>query len=347
MIYLIYGEDSLSVEETLTSLSADDGDNDLYDINTTTLNGATVSLAELEAAWSTIPFLADKRTVVVRGLLARLEQGRGGGSSRSRGMDGEWADIGERLAHVPDSTELIFVDAAISRNNPLLSAIRPLAQVHEFRLPSVRDMPGWVRQRANRLGAAIEPSAISALVDAIGNDTRLIDMELQKLAIYRSDGRSHGRSAERSDGGSGGMIRRQDVEAMVSYVREANIFAAVDAALEGRAGFALRLAHQLLAEGRSSTYVITMLARQVRFLIVAKDMKSRGFQQDEIGRRLSIGGYPLTKTMQQEGRFSAERLAEIHRRLLEADLSIKTGAADEEMALDALIVGLSDPSHPR
>ena len=336
---MIYGDDSLSVEETLASLISDGGDDDLYDVNTTTLNGATVSLAELEAAWSTIPFLADKRIVVVRNLLVRMEQGRGSGSSRSRGMDGEWADIGERLAHVPDSTELIFVDAAVSRNNPLLRAIRPLAQVHEFRLPSVRDMPGWVRQRADRLGAAIEPSAISALVDAIGNDTRLVDMELQKLALYRSDGRSDGRS--------GGMIGRQDVEAMVSYVREANIFAAVDAALEGRAGFALRLAHQILAEGRSSTYVVTMLARQVRFLIVAKDMKARGFQQDEIGRRLSIRGYPLTKTMQQEGRFSAERLAEIHRRLLEADLSIKTGAADEEMALDALIVGLSAPSQPR
>ena len=331
MIYLIYGDDSLSVEETLASLSANEGDDSLYDVNTTTLNGATVSLAELEAAWSTIPFLADKRVVVVRNLLVRMEQGRGSGSSRSRGMDGEWADIGERLAHVPDSTELIFVDAAVSRNNPLLRAIRPLAQAHEFRLPSVRDMPGWVRQRADRLGAAIEPSAISALVDAIGNDTRLVDMELQKLALYRSGGRSNG------------MIRRQDVEAMVSYVREANIFAAVDAALEGRAGFALRLAHQLLDEGRSSTYVITMLARQVRFLIVAKDMKARGFHQDEIGRRLSIRGYPLTKTMQQEGRFSAERLTEIHRKLLEADLSIKTGAADEEMALDALIVGLSAP----
>ena len=236
---------------------------------------------------------------------------------------------------MPHSTELIFADAAISRNNPLLNAIQSLAQVQEFRLPSVREMPGWVRQRADRLGAGIEPGAISALVDAIGNDTRLIDMELQKLALYRSDGRSDR------------MIRKQDVEAMVSYVRDANIFAAVDAAIEGRAGFALRLAHQILAEGRSSTYVVTMMARQVRFLIVAKDMKARGFQQDEISRRLSISGYPLTKTMQQEGRFSAERLSEIHRRLLEADLSIKTGAADEEMALDALIVGLSAPSRPR
>ena len=326
MIYLIYGDDSLSVEEALASLRADPGDDELSDINTTALNGASVSLAELEAAWSTIPFMADSRTVIVRGLLARMEQRRGSGSTRSRGVDGEWSDIGERLAHVPESTELIFVDAAVNRNNPLLRAIRPLADMREFRLPSQREMPGWVRERVGKIGAAIEPSAVSALVDAIGNDTRIADMELRKLALYRSDG----------------TIRLQDVEEMVSYVREANIFAAVDAALEGRAGFALRLAHQLLEAGRPPAYVITMIARQVRFLILAKDLKARGMQQDEIGRRLSIRGYPLTKTMQQEGRFSAAHLAEIHRRLLEADLSIKTGAADEDMALDTLIIALSD-----
>ena len=344
MIYLLYGEDSLSVEETLDSLRADAGPDELYDVNTTTMNGASVSLGELEAAFSAVPFMSDKRIVIVRDLLAQAERGRGGGSARSRSVERDWADIGERLAHVPDSTELIFVDAAVSRGNPLLRAIRPLAQVHEFRLPSVREMPGWVRQRADRLGAAIEPSAISALVDAIGNDTRLVDMELRKLALYRSDGQSDGQSDGRTGGRPAGIIRRQDVEALVSYVREANIFAAVDAALEGRAGLALRLAHQLLDAGRPPSYVITMLARQARFLIVAKDLKARGFAQDEIGRRLSIRGYPLTKTMQQEGRFSAERLAEIHRRLIEADLSIKTGAADEDMALDTLIIALSERS---
>lgn len=325
MIYLIYGDDSLSVEESLATLRPDADAEGLGDVNTTTLDGASVSLAELEAAWSTIPFMADKRTVIVRNLLMRMERGRGRGSGRPATLEGEWAGVGERLAGVPGSTDLIFVDAAVGRGNPMLRELRPHSEACEFRLPSVRDMPRWVRQRADKIGAAIEPSAISALVDAIGNDTRLVDMELQKLALYRS----------------GSLIRRQDVEAMVSYVREANIFAAVDAALEGRAGIALRMAHQLLEAGRPPTYVITMLARQVRFLILAKDMKGRGVAQDEIGRRLSISGYPLTKTMQQEGRFTAERLTEIHRRLLEADLSIKTGAADEEMALDNLIVSLA------
>ena len=118
MIYLLYGEDSLSVEETLASLRPDADAEGLGDVNTTTLNGASATPAEIEAAWSTIPFMADKRTVIVRNLLARVEQGRGRGSGRSATLEGEWAGIGERVANVPESTDLIFVDAAVARGEP-------------------------------------------------------------------------------------------------------------------------------------------------------------------------------------------------------------------------------------
>lgn len=332
MIYLLYGEDTLSLDEKLAALRAIDAPADLYDVNSTTIDGASANLTELEMAWSAMPFLADKRVVIVRGLLARFEprRGRARGASRprSKAAAGEWDGLGDRLANAPPSTELIFVEGSVARNNALFRAISKVAEVHRFALPSAREMPQWVRERADKMGAAIEPRAIAALTEAIGNDTRLVDMELQKLALYRS----------------GQRIRRQDVEAMVSYAKEANIFAAVDAALEGRAGVALRMKHQLMEAGSSPIYLITMIARQVRFLILAKDLKSRGLRQDEIGERMSLRGYPLTKTLQQEGRFSAQQLVEMHRRLLEADLSIKTGAADEQTALDTLIVALAEPT---
>lgn len=332
MIHLLYGEDSLSLDEKLAALRAIDAPDDLYDVNSTTIDGASANLTELEMAWSAMPFLADKRVVIVRGLLARFEprRGRARGASRprSKAAAGEWDGLGDRLANAPPSTELIFVEGSVARNNTLFRAISKVAEVHRFALPSAREMPQWVRERADKMGAAIEPRAIAALTEAIGNDTRLVDMELQKLALYRS----------------GQRIRRQDVEAMVSYAKEANIFAAVDAALEGRAGVALRMKHQLMEAGSSPIYLITMIARQVRFLILAKDLKSRGLRQDEIGERMSLRGYPLTKTLQQEGRFSAQQLVEMHRRLLEADLSIKTGAADEQTALDTLIVALAEPT---
>jgi DNA polymerase-3 subunit delta len=153
----------------------------------------------------------------------------------------------------------------------------------------------------------------------------VIDNELQKLSLYR-----HGQ-----------MVRQQDVEEMVSYAREASIFTAVDAVLEGRAGAAIRLVHQILESGQPATYVITMIARQARFLILAKDLKSQRVGAEEIGRRLSISGYPLRKTLEQESRFTMRRLTAIHHKLLEADLGLKSTGADDQTILDMLIADLA------
>ena len=54
-----------------------------------------------------------------------------------------------------------------------------------------------------------------------------------------------------------------------------------------------------------------------------------------------MGERPLKKTLEQERRFTHQQLAAIHRKLLEADLSIKTGEADEQLALEMLVAELA------
>ena len=61
----------------------------------------------------------------------------------------------------------------------------------------------------------------------------------------------------------------------------------------------------------------------------------------QMGGRLSLSGYPLRKTLEQEARFSHERLAGIHRRLLETDVSIKTGELNEQVAMDLLVAEMA------
>jgi DNA polymerase-3 subunit delta len=329
LIYLLYGEDALSLEEMLTALKQNAGPAELYDVNVTVLDGAQASHGELVVTASTVPFLSDKRLVIVRGLLSRFEprtSRNGGRASSSERKLGEWEGLATALKSLPESTELVFVDGGLSTSNPLLKVVRPLAQVHTFPLPSARELPQWIRQRAAKLGVSVEPRAVTTLAETIGSDTRVIDNELQKLSLYRM----------------GQPVRQEDVEEMVSYAKEASIFAAVDAVLEGRAGAAIRMIQQILDAGRPPVYIITMIARQVRLLILAKELKAQRLQQAEIGRRLSLSGYPLTKTLEQEGRFTHQRLVEIHRKLLEADLAIKSGGAlDEQMALDMFIVELA------
>ena len=128
------------------------------------------------------------------------------------------------------------------------------------------------------------------------------------------------------------------MDLLVSYAREASIFATVDAVLERRAGVAMRLMHDLILGGSTVGNIISMLARQVRLVLLAGDLKQRGVSMDDIGRRAGISNsYALEKTLRQVGQFNYEYLAAVHHRLLEADMSIKTGRQEEQLALELLV----------
>ena len=330
MIYLLYGGDDFGLEEALASMKTDVGPAELRDVNINTLDGREVGFDQLRATCHTVPFMSAKRLVIVDGLLSLFEP-RAPSRAASRSTPsgdrtfGPWAGLAEYLPTLPHTTDLAFTEGRLGTTNPLFAKIRPLAEVLTFPLPTGRELLAWIRQRADHHGASIEPAAVGALADIIGADLRTIDLEIQKLFLY-----SQGQS-----------IRHQDVQELVGYVKEANVFSAVDAVIEGRADAAVRLVHQLLDSGRAPAYVITMIGRQIRLLLLAKELKAQGVTPAEMGKRLSLARYPLEKTLAQERRFTTERLIRSHSRLVETDLAIKTGVLDEPLALDLLIADLA------
>ncbi len=326
MIYLFYGDDDFTMSESLSRLKEGVGPEDLRDVNISELDGADVTFDLLRGTADTVPVLAEKRLVIVKGLLSKFErQGRGQGAQELRPLADEWATMDEYLPALPPTTELVFVDGRLSPSNPRLKVVKPHAEVRTFSLPRPNDLRDWIRRRADSLEVQIEPRAVDTLAETIGSDLRVVASELEKLALYRS----------------GDAVSHEDVEEMVSYTREANIFAAVDAMLEGKPSVAIRLVHQLLTAGAPVQYLLVMMARQVRLLLLAKEIKAAQVPQAEHGKRLGLSGYPLRKTMQQESRFSYDRLVEIHRKLLEADLATKTLLVDEEVILDTLIADVA------
>ena len=329
MIELIYGEDDVGVEDALNEILRNAGPEDLRDINTTVLRNEDLTPEALESAAFTIPFMADTRVVAVKGLMSRFERGgrRGGAAAAGRRQPGlgEWADLAERLPSIPPSTHLALADGAVARNNPLFRKLAPVARTREFPLPRDRDMPGWIANRAKTLGVDIEGAAVRVLADATGRQPRLIDSELRKLALY-----ANGRRA-----------RVADVELIVAYVREANIFQAVDAVIDGKTDAALRLVRKIMEDGSPAVYVLTMLARQARLLLIANDMLSRGAPQEEISAQLRLSGWVLNKTLQQARRLSAEYLRYFHAQLVETDLALKTRPIEERLALETLVADLT------
>lgn len=333
VIYSLFGDDDFTIRETLRGMKESVGTPDVRDVNIVTF-GADVSLDEFASSASTVPFLADKRLVVVEGLLGKFERGGRRSDSKANGSKNlaEWNELPGVLANVPQSTDVVFVDGRLSASNPLLGLVRELITVRTFNSPGPRDLRRWIAHRAQIEGAQIEEGAVRILAETIGSDLPVIASELRKLALAAS----------------GRAITGEDVDRMVSYVQESNIFASVDAIVEGRVGDALGLVHGLLEGGSPTGYIMMMIARQVRLLILAKEIGVRRLSTGEASQRLRLSGYPLRKTLYQADRFSLERLVQIHRMLLEADLAMKSTGADAILILDTLIADIaSQPSGGR
>jgi DNA polymerase-3 subunit delta len=281
------------------------------------------------SACEATPFLSAHRLVLVEGLLAAQEgrprQGRARrgavGSDATEAVGSPWATLPAFLQRMPPTTTLALVDGEVRANNWLLAALQGAGRTHTFPLLRREQLQQWVQDRALALQAPIAPRAVAALAESVGANLWQMDRELEKLSLYAW----------------GRPIEEADVHAMVSVARTGTVFQLVDAIVAGKGGEAVRLARLLLDTGVAGPFLVTMIARQFRQLLLARDMHRRGLPRAEIARRTEIPDFRVMAVVGQAQRYPQDRLEAIYDRILEADLNIKRGIQDEDAAVEALV----------
>jgi DNA polymerase-3 subunit delta len=329
MFYILHGDEEFARAEEVAKLKAQIVEDGMGDLNIAMFDGRSVTLAQLFNACDTVPFLTERRLVIVENLLQRL-QSRGGssGAERDAAAGDETQKVLDYLPKIPSTTRLVFVeDRRLPRSHPVLRwAIKSEdGYVREFSAPDGGGLQAWIRNRAHLKGVEIQREAVAKLATFVGDDLRLLDRELEKLAAYA---------------GYDAAIDDQAVEALVSAAQEADIFALVDALGMRRQRQALDHLQALIADGANALYLLAMIARQIRLLISAKDLaEHEGLSPAEIGKRLGISHrFIIDKIMRQSRQFEEAELEALMRALLDIDQGIKTGRVHEELALEMLIV---------
>jgi len=327
LLYMLLGKDDFSLRQSLEEIKSSIGDPTALATNTTVFDGQQVTVDQLRTVCETIPFLAEKRLVIVHGLLGRFEvksKPSRGKTSASNQQSG-YQELGEYIGKIPESTILVLIDGKITSKNPLFSKLSTKAKVKSFPLLKGDRLQHWIQKRAGEKSATISPQAVDLLARFVGGNLWIMANEIDKLALFAS----------------GRRIEEEDVKLVVSYAQEANVFVMVDAILEFRAGVAEQLLQKLLQRGAAPAYLLVMLSRQVRMIVRVKELRNQRKSEMEIQDKLGLTSeFALRKTSEQAGRYSLARLKEVYHRLLDADLSIKTGRYDAELALNILIAEL-------
>ncbi len=329
MLYILSGQDDFSLGESLEEIKRGLGDQALLAANTTILDGQQATPDQLRAVCETVPFLSERRLVIVKGLLERFEP-RSKSSSQKKitpvtNQRNEYKLLVACINEIPDSTILVLIDGRLGRNNPLFKALSARAEVKAFPLLRNIKLRQWIKRHVIEEGGSISPGAVDLLAKLVGSNLWIMKSEINKLALFTS----------------GRRIEEEDVKRVASYAQQANVFAMVDAILEFKAGIAEQSLHQLLERGAAPAYLLVMLSRQVQMIVRVKELRNQRKPEVEIQNKLGLTSeFALRKTLERAGRYPLERLKEVYHKLLETDLSIKTGKYGGELALSILIAEL-------
>ncbi len=315
MFYIFHGNDAYSQQQALTSLQAKLGDPQLLSLNTTHLDGKGLTLSQLRQVCDAAPFLAPRRLVVVHNVLADAPKGL-------------LHELSAYLPRLSETTALVFLEErALGEKHALLAVARANPQQGYDRLferPTGAALERWIRQQTVQRGGEIAPQAAAWLAANVGNDLRLLTLEIEKLTLYRG--------AER--------IEPAHVQLLSPYVAEASIFDLVDALGQRQAQRAAALLQHKLTEGADPFYLFAMVVRQFRLLIQVRDGLDAGLRPAAIAKELKLHPFVTDKLSRQAHSFSLAQLESIYQHLVDIDAGVKTGQQDMTTALFLLIAGV-------
>jgi len=329
MFYILYGQDDFLLNQAVEKTKAGLGDPQMLAVSTARLDGQKLTLRELKENCGAVPFLSSYRLVIVDGLLGKFEPkpdkkrlGKRAASKSTSGL-GEWEGLAPSIKQMPLTTVLILIDGKLGANNPLMGKLLPLAQVEVFPLLRGKKLADWVRQRVTEESASITPEAVDLLDELIGGNLWAMNNEIMKLLSY---------AQKRS-------INEGDVRRLVGYAHEVNVFALTDAIVEGRIETAQKILHRLYQEGAPATYILVMITRQFRLIAQIKELSSK-LSRRQIQGKLGLKPFAVDRTLSQAKLYDLEHIKRAYGKLLEADLTIKTGKYNDQLALELLVAEL-------
>jgi DNA polymerase III subunit delta len=326
VVYFLHGDDEFEITQFVANIKAKLGDSAMADMNTIELDGRSASLEEIETATATLPFLVNRRLVILTNPSVRLTTE----ASQKR--------FTALLDRVPPAIALVLAEPRLlvddrDRKRGKLHWLEKWANqagdrvlVRFIRLPKDNGaMVKVIKDQAKEAGGKISGPAAGLLASLIGKNPRQANQELHKLLAYVNYSRT---------------IEVEDVEAVTADQGQGDIFALVDAIGLGDGRRAVDMLHRLLDE-QDFIPIFGMVVRQFRLLLLLREHMDEGGQLKDAAKALGLHPYVAEKVSAQARRFTMTELEMIYRRLLEIDEAMKTGGMEGDLALDLLIAGVT------
>lgn len=306
-IYLIIGPDEVKRDTVITRMRDRHAKSGLADFNLDEREAPADEEAEsVLASLNTYPMGADFRLVILRSF-----------ESAGKAVSEVLVDYLKN----PSPTTVCLVQAkTLAKSTRLYKAAAKIDSkaIIDCSAKKPREIPAQVQQLAKRHGKDIGADAAQALVARVGENTRMLDNELKRLAAMCE----------------APVIDRAFVEEHVARIAEVKPWELTDAVSERNLSLALKYLH--LQPEKNYMFVYLLLCSRLRELIRAKSAeRSGGLSTEALGLKANMK-WKLRDYSRWARKFSDSELERALKAAVDVELALK-GSGDSETALTVWI----------
>lgn len=272
-----------------------------------------VAVADVMDELRTLPFLAERRVVVVRGADEFI--------SKNRQLLESYFDN-----PCPTGVLVLTVDSwpAGTKLAKMLPKVGKLISIEQ---PKPAQLPDrLIRYASEAHSKELTSEAAELLVELIGDELGRLYSEVDKLALFADSEKT---------------ITLQHVEQLIGHNRIFGAFAVIDACLAGNSAQAVDRLRNMFAEDKSAEYIVVgAFAFHFRRLFNAKVLFDKGAQSAEVAAKLRIWGNK-EGFFAQLRRMSLQQIGDTLQQLAQIDYAIKTGQTKAQVAMEKLVLNLT------
>ena len=308
-VYLLYGPESYDRKRYTDALvkvflPEDDG------INLTKFFGKKIDLKELFELADTMPFMADRRVIVL--------ENTGLFSSPNEALN-------DFIPNIPESTVMIFSEEKADSKLKQYKAVQSNGSVARFVNLTEDELRDRVTRRLGREHRAITTGALDLFISRCGNDMWTVSNELEKIISYTFG----------KDG-----IRVEDIEAVMPARAEDRIFAMIDAILGHNKKKALAYYRDLVLLRTDPGRVLSLLRDQFRLLLHVKEMNPSASDIRKAAGILDMREGRVKMALPAARKSSKISLLQGIDMCIDTEHRIKSGLVDLTVGVESLIVEL-------
>lgn len=285
------------------------------DMSVERIDADEVTFDYMVAAVQSVPFLCERKLVVLRG------------SSLNKEFTEKFEDF---LAAASESTDILITESKIDKRTAFYKQLQKKTDFHVYKELDAVGVARWASQYTAEQGGTLSMTDANYLVQRVSDAARmqkrvganqlLVKNEVDKLLLYSP------------------KISRQTIDLMTEENPTSKIFDLLEAAFSGDAARMQRLYTDQRTQGVEPQQIIAMLVWQLYIFAVVK--AGRGKSASVIAQDAGLRPYSIESAQRAMNRVEMARLREMVRELRELDVRSKTEGIVLDEALQLYLLSI-------